>query len=834
MDPREYRTLILAGLLHDVGKFVQKPTGRSRDHPEDSAVFVERHAGALARWDVDLPLLIALLRYHQGGAYRAEMGAGDLPLAVLLSQADHYSSGERTPEYRQDTGQIRGYMPLECTFADVDLGFASPVPRSGYRPRSLHPARAFPELAPGERIEASEIRQSIEAFEAGYERILHQSPTFDVFISSLLTLLERHTWATPSDVSRPDISIYDHLRTTSALTACLAFYHDAHGTLGDLTAIEDEQAPRLLLIEGSLSGIQDYLYSITSIGPGGVAKRLRARSFFLTALVDVVAHRLLHGLVPGQALPQVCRLMSKGGRFTLLAPNLAEVRENLERLKREINGWLLHEFHGDLAFSFARVAMAGPDFGLDGIGAKFRELEDAHLRCKARRLAAVLTQDGRWEADAFVQRHVRFTPGEGACRSCNKLPARAAREYLCPRCDHQRQIAERLLTARYLAYSRGPVAPDPRSSMGFFAGDDRYHVTLADTLEDIPVETQPYLVEGMAEPGSEGLIEAAWNQPYADRYMANYVARFKDRQELENLCGNCSEGRGEDEPCDYRPEALRQLQQRGVAMYSFGCIAAASSGRALIGLLKADADRLGVAFGQGLWARDSLSRRATMSRMVDLFFGGRIDHLLATRFGTCYTVYSGGDDLLIVGPWDQLIDLAQTINEDFHRFTTNNGNLTLSAGLVFVKPRYPIARAVEHSDEALAASKRGTGVERGEWRDRLTVLGHTLPWQHLPGVTKDINALKDRAPTSAFLYNLAHYADLYQRYHRDGDVEGLRYKPLLAYDIARNLKSGDRVVRAWADDLMKSLHGDEPSLRMAYLGLVARYVQFARRQRRTG
>jgi CRISPR-associated protein Csm1 len=831
MNQREYRTLILAGLLHDVGKFVQKPTGRSRNHPEDSALFVERQAELLSRWDVDLPLLLDLLRYHQGGAYRERMDPVHVPAAALISQADHHSSGERTPEPREDTEEIRGYMPLACTFAGVDLGFADPVRPPGYRPRTLHPVRAFPTLAPGARIEADEIRQTISDFERAYATILEQSSTFDVFVSSLLTLLERYTWATPSDVSRPDISIYDHLRTTCALTACLTLYHDARGTLHDLAAIQDQGDAQLLLIEGSLGGIQEYLYSITQVGAGGVAKRLRARSFFLTALTDVVAHRLLQDLLPGQQLPGVCRLMSKGGRFTLLAPNLPAAVTSLQRLAGEINGWLLREFHGSLTFTFASVAMTGDGFGLAGIGEKFRGLEDAYAGAKAHRLSAVLTHDGAWQTEDFVQGHVHYSPGEGACCSCNKLPAQAGREYLCPRCDHQRQIAERLLTARYLAYSRGPASPDPRRSLGFFEGDDCFYVTLADKLDDIPAEPEPYLVEGLLEPGSEELIEAAWKYPYADRYLANYVARFRNERELKDLCARCPEGRREDGPCDYLDDALRQLRQRGVAMYSFGCIAAESSGWPLIGLLKADVDRLGIAFGQGLGTRDSLSRRATMSRMVDLFFGGWLDHALATTYRACYTVYAGGDDLLIVGPWDQLIDLSQAIDTAFHEFTAANGNLTLSAGLAFVKPRYPIARAVEYAEEALEDSKNGEPEQEGAWRDRLTVLGHTLQWKELPGVMADVNALKDTDPTSAFLYNLAHYADLYQRYRHDGNVGGLRYKPLLAYDIARNLKSGDRRVRAWADDLMQSLHGVESSPRMDHLGLVARYVQLTRRRR---
>ena len=95
-----------------------------------------------------------------------------------------------------------------------------------------------------------------------------------------------------------------------------------------------------------------------------VAKRLRARSFYLTALLHVIVFRLRQELVAhlGAPLPANCQLLATGGRFLLLAPSLPEVTAQLTRIDRAINQWLRTETHGDLACYFTALPLAGQDF----------------------------------------------------------------------------------------------------------------------------------------------------------------------------------------------------------------------------------------------------------------------------------------------------------------------------------------------------------------------------------------------------------------------------------------------------------------------------------------
>lgn len=105
----------------------------------------------------------------------------------------------------------------------------------------------------------------------------------------------------------------------------------------------------------------------------------------------------------------------------------------------------------------------------------------------------------------------------------------------------------------------------------------------------------------------------------------------------------------------------------------------------MLGYLKADVDNLGAVFAFGLQETNSISRISTLSRMLDIFFSGYMQKLIEDNYPELYTVYSGGDDVLVIGPWDSITNFAKELNEEFKRFTCNNENLTLSAGIAFVK-----------------------------------------------------------------------------------------------------------------------------------------------------
>ncbi|MCP4589841.1 MAG: HD domain-containing protein, partial [bacterium] len=294
MKQREYRTLILASLLHDVGKLLNKPQGK--DHAIYGVELVQGSPYAtLIRdrfsEDVDFDLLCYLILRHDPYVKEEEApqykGPWDLPqhksLLNRIRRADAISSGERSSDkvYGQEARSDRA---LDCIFAPLDLGRPTGAVDRKYVPTPLYPVEAFP-VENVEPLTDAHYRPLQNDFKAALAYALEHAQNWNELEAWVYSLLERYTWAVPSAVDRPprDVSLFDHVRTSCAIAAALY--------IRDRPEFAEVKPPRssFLLIQGDISGVQDYIYTVANVGPGGVAKRLRTRSFFITALIETVA-----------------------------------------------------------------------------------------------------------------------------------------------------------------------------------------------------------------------------------------------------------------------------------------------------------------------------------------------------------------------------------------------------------------------------------------------------------------------------------------------------------------------------------------------------------------
>jgi CRISPR-associated protein Csm1 len=134
-------------------------------------------------------------------------------------------------------------------------------------------------------------------------------------------------------------------------------------------------------------------------------------------------------------------------------------------------------------------------------------------------------------------------------------------------------------------------------------------------------------------------------------------------------------------------------------------LGAKSTGIPRNAVCRMDVDNLGKAFISGFEQNSSnpaerykfvtLSRTATFSRQMSLFFKFHINSIL--RGGAVTIVYSGGDDVFLVGAWDAVIEAAQKIQEDFDLYTC--GTLSLSAGITINEVSHPIRRSASESQK---------------------------------------------------------------------------------------------------------------------------------------
>jgi CRISPR-associated protein Csm1 len=606
----------------------------------------------------------------------------------------------------------------------------------------------------------------------------------DCLYTRCLSLLQQFAWCIPADhqPGPPDISLYDQARVVSAIAACLHKHHESFDTLNENDILREGQT-RCVLLAGDVSGIQDYIFAISTTGAGGVAKRLRARSFYVQMLSDVSGLRLLGEF----DLPLANLLMASGGNFHALLPDLPDTAERMEKLQREFNTWLLDRFHGALTISLASTKIADHEFADGNYSVVIERLHQELRLRKAQRLAAQLQNDSGWRQE-FVRQE--SFGGASVCLSCSRFPAtrRSDSEQsdpdICIQCFDQQKLGRELTKAEYLSFYR-------QGQSGYDCLGWKFD------LSDSPPSagSKPSLVIRLNNPD----LTQTRNLPAAFRYLANHIPH-EDR-----------------EPWTFTDIAAEEKLEEETTTK-------------MLGVLKADVDHLGQIFQEGLRrdapgkGSDSLARVATLSRQLDWFFSGWLEWLLTNEFPSCYAVYSGGDDLLIVGPRAKSLELARRINEEFAHYT-GNLQITMSAGIAVVKPKLPLAHTVKLADKALEKAKGDDDAGRNS----ICVLDDVIKWLEFEEVFQEIGKLKamsqDKAEVpSRFLNRLIYLAEL----RRDQTGRGWRYHPLLSYQIERTLKKGT-AIRNWAEKLLEYPPKGTRRLLLDHLRLLAQWVILERR-----
>jgi CRISPR-associated protein Csm1 len=770
---KEEQTIILAALLRGVEAFFQPAEN------ENAPTFVDRWRSEFARCVNDQ--LLQLLVRPQSDETARNGDAHTRALMRLMSCAERLASS--------DSSQSIGKPPtttLAPIFDCLELTqtYAPPSRRFALKILTRTGAEEEPPIfaVEGDAPETYEVDAHIEEFKRQLEelRASVKWDSFDCVYTRFLNLLQTCAWCIPSNGQA--VSLYDQLRVTSAIATCLYKFHATSDTLTD-EAINKKGQTRCILLIGDVSGIQDYIFDISTTGAGGVAKRLRARSFFVQLLSDIASIRALIEF----DLPLANLLMASGGNFYVLLPDLPDTVDRLRSLQKEFDRSLLKEFHGLLSINLGWTEMKDDDFAAGEYSKVLERLHGQLRRRKLQRLSGALQDEDVWHsADVFAREPFE---GESICLACNRFPAKHASDKdepenidICDQCRRQLELGKRLTTAKYISFFKGGQ------------GEIRC-LGLSATVGSKPLEGA-YLALKLNDPD----LKDASSLPAMFRYMANYIPRDENNApwSFEDIA------------------ARRKLAEGGTA-------------KGLLGILKADVDNLGQIFQEGLRrdapdiGSDTVSRIAALSRQMDWFFSGWLEWLLSAKYMDCYTVYSGGDDLLIVGSRARAMELGREIHEAFARYT-RHPEMTISAGIAVVKPRLPLAHTVRLADSALDKAKE-------EGRDRLSVLGETVMWAEFASLSGEIESLSNCQSKSSFLYHLLRCAELWRLYRSEKKLLGLRYHPMLAYQIARNIDSKKEPdLHNWATRLLEIPPSGNIEQLLDHLRLIAQWVLLERRE----
>jgi CRISPR-associated protein Csm1 len=549
-------------------------------------------------------------------------------------------------------------------------------------------------------------------YEAQKLKDIHE---MDAYLESFQSVFYRHTWCIPSPYTpESDVSLYDHSRITGALASSMA-----HLSPAELEQLNPE-TPVATFIEGDISGVQKFIYSVPM---RGATKQLRARSLYLQLLTDVVARFILREL----NLPMTNLVYAGGGHFYILAPPDAEA--DIVRLQKHLEQILLKHHDGELYIAIGMTSLMVNSFKSDAFAERWRTLKQKTGEVKSRRYAQ---QEAQQLGQLFAPRALE---GELLQRYQDRdeqeadTPVEAASKLGKSFEDFARNLknAEAIL----IGYGLQSQAALPIGTMYALFDELGFRVALLHqdskklkypSAEDFGEADYAMLMGISANPDERlrATLQREYGCPVGGslRYTVNVTPMVNE---------------------DYRPVEFDQLSS-------------ASVGIRRVGVLRMDVDSLGDLFRAGFQSSDgtsraSLTRVANLSGALSLFFEGWVGELCRrqnerdirsipdprqagrrNKVQTVYAVYSGGDDLFIVGSWDILPKLAQTIRDDFRRFAGDNASVHISAGITLHSGKYPLYLAAEEAESALEKAKAVDG------KDSINFLGQSVRWRKWPTV----------------------------------------------------------------------------------------------------
>lgn len=555
--------------------------------------------------------------------------------------------------------------------------------------------------------------------------------------------------------TKPEVSLYDHSKTTAALATALWRWHEAEGKTDNLaaTSLKDRSdwgVDKFLLIQGDFFGIQDFIFAEGSQTNKAAAKLLRGRSFQVSLFTELAALKVLDAL----SLPPTSQITNAAGKFLIVAPNTSEVRAQLEQVRIEINQWFLKHSFG----------LAG--LGLVGKPASCNNFLKGGFKTLMQGLFAALEK-------AKLQRFDLTAPGNpvfnvayplGACQYNDKLPADKAEgnnKASAALSRDQIKLGSGLTHEDRLLIVRDPAALSGNNLLQLEVPVFGFGVAFTQS-EDITGKFGALAKDGNLQRCwdfslPDNLTDALWNG-YARRFINAYVPRFTEL-DLQTQ----AKYRGIES--DVSPDDVRF--ESGKTLNHIACEdrqpksdrvddAGQWQGQVALMTLKGDVDNLGSIFQQGL-QEPTFAKMAALSRQMNAFFAIWLPALCATEFPSTYTVFAGGDDFFLIGPWHSTQKLAARMAAEFKTYVAGNPSITFSAGMVMTKPGQPIHALATQAEEALSAAK-------GSDKNALILFNERVRWPDWPQVQAAQEHLErvrdDYELSTGYVYGLLHLIDL--------------------------------------------------------------------------
>lgn len=633
-----------------------------------------------------------------------------------------------------------------------------------YPLKALSPKAIFPELR--ENCEPGDDKIAQAQYKALWDDFLKalrdipksHSGNWPLWLDHFDTAWLTFTQAIPAATAfgtKPEVSLYDHSKTTAALATALWRWHEAEQQTNAAAASRlkdrsDWNTQKFLLIQGDFFGIQDFVFAEGSQTNKAAAKLLRGRSFQVSLFTELAALKVLEAL----ALPPTSQITNAAGKFLIVAPNTQAAKDALKTVTQEINQWFLTHSFGLAGLGLVGKPASCNDF-LKGnfkalMGSLFSELEKAKLQ------RFDLTAETPQTPTVFAVAYPH-----GVCQYNGRLPADKAEgsnKASAALSRDQIALGSQLIRKDRILITQGGAALHGAGVTSLETAIFGYNVAFTEGEEETgkfgPLARDGSLLRCWDFSLPDNLEVTLWNG-YARRFINAYVPRFT---ELDLQTSAKYRGLEYDVDRDgLRIDDGKTLDD--IACEDRTCPNDPDKWQGQIALmtLKGDVDNLGTLFQQGL-QEPTFAKMVALSRQMNAFFAIWLPAVCKVDFPNTYTVFAGGDDFFLIGPWHSTQKLVARMASEFKTYVAHNPGITFSAGMVMTKPGQPIHTLATQAEEALSNAK-GTDKnalvlygERVRWKDE---------WEKVQAAQGQLDRVRDAYDLSTgYVYGLLQLIEL--------------------------------------------------------------------------
>lgn len=467
------------------------------------------------------------------------------------------------------------------------------------------------------KIAKSDREQRFNDLKLGLQKLNKTEQSF----YKALNLLQDNCSFLPANIGDErslDISLYEYIKLTIAFTQALDQYMNEVRINFDEEKLNKAEA--LILVSFDISGIQSFIYKITT---KGAYKQLRSRSFYLDMISEWMSDSLLHSC----GLTRANLIYSGGGHAYLILPNTKIVTEKIGSVERKFNDFFLKKFGIDLYVAFGYEPFKPLDIKR-GNTVDYRHIyRNLSRKLSDKKLHRYTTAD-------ISRLNIAGKRTGRECKVCHSVDE-LTKEGLCQLCLQLQNFSNNIQKDDYFVINREPLN-------GLAVSNEHY----LHKISQNNVVTENYV----------GVLYAKNKFGEGDgaiRIMAGDHAAT-DRNELS-----------------YYVERDKGLRK--------------------IAALRCDADDLGYAFMAGFSKQNggiynTFARSAEFSHNLSMFFKYHINTLAKGK--KLMIIYSGGDDVFLLGAWDDVLAFAVELRTKFREWT--NEKLTLSSGIALFDATIPI------------------------------------------------------------------------------------------------------------------------------------------------